>query len=109
MSVSFLSIETEAPIFIYPNFCPSADQFILLTDASATGIGAVLEQSGHVVAYASRTLSAPERNYSVIQRECLAIVFALKQFRHHLLRCTFKLQTMPFTVAFQPENGRLTC
>ena len=84
---------TEAPVLIFPNFCPSADQFILSTDASATGIGAVLEQSGHVVAYASRTLSASERNYSVIQRECLAIVFALKQFRHYLLRRTFKLVT----------------
>ena len=74
---------TEAPVLIFPNFCPTADQFMLSTDASAIGIGAVLEQSGHVVAYASRTLSVSERNYSVIQRECLAIVFALKQFRHY--------------------------
>ena len=92
---------TEAPVLIFPNFCPSADQFILSTDASATGIGAVLEQSGHVVAYASRTLSASERNYSVIQRECLAIVFALKQFRHYLLGRTFKLeQIMPLYSGF---------
>ena len=84
---------TEAPVLMYPSFGPSADQFILLTDASATGIGAVLEQNGHVVAYASRTLSASERNYSVIQRECLAIVFALKQFRHYLLGRHFKLVT----------------
>lgn len=84
---------TEAPVLIYPNFCPSADQFILLTDASATGIGAVLEQSGHVIAYASRTLSVSEKNYSVIQRECLAMVFALKQFRHYLLGRKFKLIT----------------
>ena len=73
---------TEAPVLTYPSFEPSVDQFILLIDASATGIGAVLEQNEHVVAYASRTLSASERNYSVIQRECLAIVFALK---HDLL------------------------
>ena len=84
---------TEALVLIFSNFCPSADQFILSTDASAIGIGVVLEQSGHVVAYASRTLSASERNYSVIQRECLAIVFALKQFRHYMLGCTFKLVT----------------
>ena len=84
---------TEAPVLIFPNFCPTADQFMLSTDASAISIGAILEQSGHVVVYASRTLSVSERNYSVIQRECLAIVFALKQFRHYLLGHTFKLVT----------------
>lgn len=84
---------TEAPVLIFPNFCPTADQFMLSTDASAIGIGAVLEQSRHIVAYASRTLSVSERNYSVIQRECLTIMFVLKQFRHYLLGHMFKLVT----------------
>ena len=84
---------TQAPVLAYPAFGPSAKQFVLQTDASNTGIGAVLEQDGHVVAYASRTLSSTERNYSVIQRECLAIIFALKQFRHYLLGCKFLLLT----------------
>ena len=43
---------TEAPVLACPQFGPSADQFILQTDANATGIGAVLEQGGRVVAYA---------------------------------------------------------
>ena len=99
---------TEAPILTYPSFGPSADQFILLTDASATGIGAILEQNEHVVAYASRTLSASKkRNYSVIQRECLAIVFALKQFRHYLLGCHFKLVTdMPLYSGFPARKWK---
>jgi len=59
--------------------------FILQTDASATGLGAVLEQDGHVVAYVSHTLTKSEQNYSVIQKECLAVVYAMKQFRHYLL------------------------
>ena len=84
---------TEAPVLAYPQFGPSTEQFILQTDASATGIGAILEQAGHVVAYASRTLSSSEKNYSVIQRECLAVVFALKQFRHYLLGRKFSLLT----------------
>lgn len=92
---------TEAPVLVYPHFGPSAEQFvlprvhllILQTYASATGIGAILDQGGHVVAYASRTLSSSERNYSVIQRECLAIIFALKQFRYYLLGCKFSLLT----------------
>ena len=66
---------------------------LLQTDASAVGLGAVLEQQGHVIAYASRSLTSSECNYSVIQRECLAIVFVLKQFRHYLLGRPFLLNT----------------
>ena len=83
----------RAPILVYPQFGHDASQFVVQTDASAVGIGAVLEQDGHVVAYASRTLTTSERNYSVIQRECLAAVYALKQFRHYLLGRPFHLLT----------------
>ena len=66
---------------------------ILQTDTSAIGLSAVLEQDGHVIAYASRTLSISECNYSVIKRECLAIVWGTKQFRYYLLGCSFELWT----------------
>ena len=84
---------TEVPILAYPNFAHTAVQFQLHTDASATGLGVVLEQGDRVIAYASRTLTTAEKNYSVIQRECLAIIFALKQFRHYLLGRRFTLLT----------------
>ena len=67
--------------------------FVVQTDASTTGIGAVLEQDGHVVAYASRALMKSECHYSVIQKECLAAVYALKQFCHDLLGRRFQLVT----------------
>lgn len=74
-----------APILAYPQL---GVEFILDTDASNYGIGAVLSQEDdgkeRVVAYASRTLNKAEQNYCVTRRELLAIVTFLKHFRHYL-------------------------
>ena len=83
----------QAPILVYPRFDSNAPLFVLQTDASSVGVGAVLEQDGKVVAYASRALTKAERQYSVIQRECLAAVYGMKQFHHYLLGRPFKLVT----------------
>ena len=80
-------------VLAYPSFEQNATEFVLQIDASAIALGAVLEQKGHVIAYASQLLTASERNYSVIQRECLAIVFALEQFHHYLLGWPILLNT----------------
>ena len=84
-----------APILTYPDF---SRPFILDTDASDTGIGAVLSQQDHegkerVIAYASRVLSKPERNYCVTRRELLAVVHFTKHFRPYLLGSKFTLRT----------------
>ncbi|CAF3946591.1 unnamed protein product, partial [Rotaria sp. Silwood1] len=61
---------------------------IVLADACEYGIGCVLTQEyenrKYVIAYASRTLSIAERNYSSVEREALAIVWATKHFRQYL-------------------------
>ena len=76
---------TQAPLLAYPDLNQNSSPFVLQTDASTFGLGAILEQDGRVTTYASRTLTKCEQNYSIIQKECLAIVYALKQFRHYLL------------------------
>lgn len=83
-----------SPILIYPNF---EEPFILTTDASAFAIGGVLSQ-GHIgkdlpIAYASRTLCKAEAKYSTIERELLAIIWAVKHFRPYLFGRKFKLVT----------------
>lgn len=71
-------------------------QFILRTDASGTGLGAVLlqETDGEVfpVAYASKKLSVSQRKYSVIELECLAVVWGIAKFYVYLYGKEFLLQ-----------------
>ena len=55
------------------------------TDACGEGVGAVLMQDGKVITYASRQLKTHEKNYATHDLELLAIVFALKIWRHYLL------------------------
>ena len=73
------------------------DMFVLDTDASHTGIGAVLSQiqdgKEKVISYASRMLTVSQRRYCVTYRELLAVVVFFKQFRHYLLGRQFKTRT----------------
>ena len=86
---------SSPPILSYPDF---TKPFILDTDASNDGIGGVLSQLDkdgreHVVAYGSRLLTKPERNYCVTRKELLAVVTFVTHFRTYLLGHTFTLRT----------------
>uniref|UniRef100_A0A1X7TSQ7 Reverse transcriptase/retrotransposon-derived protein RNase H-like domain-containing protein n=1 Tax=Amphimedon queenslandica TaxID=400682 RepID=A0A1X7TSQ7_AMPQE len=81
---------TSRPILAFPDF---TSPFILDTNASVCGIGAVLSQNqeGHkqVVAYASRALSKLERNYGVTRRKLLNVI----TFVSFSSVCTFTICT----------------
>jgi hypothetical protein len=86
----------HAPILIRPDF---RREFVIVTDASNVGLGAVLEQSKqdggdrHAIAYWSRSLQKRERKYTVTERECLAVVDAIKHFRHYIYGSHFVVVT----------------
>jgi hypothetical protein len=59
--------------------------FSIYCDASGQGLGCVLMQDGHVVAYASRQLRKHEVNYPTHDLELVAVVHALKIWMHYLM------------------------
>ena len=79
-SVAF-SWSDECPVLAYPLFGPQ-HKFIVETDASVLGLGAVLSQkqaNGHThpIAYASRSLHMHKKNYGITDLETLALVWAV--------------------------------
>lgn len=73
-------------------------ELTLMCDASPYGVGAVLSQIDtkgveKPVGYASRTLSSAERNYSQLEKEALALIFATKRFHNYIYGRSFTLYT----------------
>jgi ribonuclease HI len=81
---------TSAPILRVPN---TENDFMVCTDASKQGLGAVLMQDGGVIAYASRKLKKHEDLYATHDLELAAVMLALKLWRHYLVGRNFELKT----------------
>ncbi|GKB95423.1 transposon ty3-I gag-pol polyprotein [Tanacetum coccineum] len=80
----------QAPVLALPNF---GKEFIIETDASGTGIGAVLQQDGHPIAYMSKSLFTKHQALSTYEKEFLAVLLALEKWRGYVLDRHFIIKT----------------
>ena len=102
----------EEPIMCIPDM---ALPYVLRTDASDRGVGAVLMQDQgqglQPIAYASKKLSGAENNYATIEKECLAVVWGIKKFQPYLFGTSFVIETdhqpLQYLRKAKTENGRL--
>ena len=82
------------PVLTVPDF---NKDFVVQTDASEVGLGAVLSQvqkgEEHPILYSSRKLFPHERRYSTLEKECLAVKWALETLRYYLIGRKFTLVT----------------
>ena len=94
-----------APILAYPDY---AREFILDTDASQVGTGAVLSQihggQERVVSYYSKMYSSEESNYCVTRQELLAIIKAVRHFRPQLYGRRFLVRTDHASLVWLLQN-----
>ena len=94
---SFVEIKNKLASSITLTHLNSRDPIFLKTDASLIGVAAILIQEQNkelrIVACVSRHLKPAEKNYSPMEIEALAIIYALQKFRHYLLGRHFKIIT----------------
>ena len=94
-------IMTKETLLMYPNF---NQVFEIHTDASKTQLGAVISQNGKHVAFYSRKLIPAQTRYTTTERELLAIVETLKEFRNILLGQQIKIYTDHKNLTYKTFN-----
>lgn len=104
---SFQTLKTAlvtAPVLALPNL---QNPLLIETDASNKGIGAVIQQDGHPMAYVSKALGPKNQALSTYEKECLAILLAVEHWRQYLQHQEFMLKTDQKSLAYLDEQ-RLT-
>ena len=90
-------VMVTAPVLALPNFNLP---FVVESDASSEGIGAVLSQEGKPIAYFSKGLGPKHQALSVYEREMLAILAAVKKWNAYLTGRHFKIKTDHYSLKF---------
>ena len=83
-------IMTNASVLALPDF---NKQFVIETNASLTGVRAILMQKGHPIAFISKSLGPKQQIMSVYEREMLAILQTVTKWKHYLWGRHFHIQT----------------
>ncbi|GBM82911.1 Retrovirus-related Pol polyprotein from transposon 297 [Araneus ventricosus] len=86
---------TQKPVLYAPDY---KKEFIVQSDASDLGMGVVLSQrdaenEDHPILYLSKNFSDAERKYSATERECAAIIYAIKKLKYYLDGQIFTIET----------------
>lgn len=81
---------TSAPVLALPDFSKS---FTIEADASSIGIGVVLSQGNHPIAYISRALGPKAQAMSIYEKECMALILAVTKWKAYLQHKEFTILT----------------